>query len=259
MNILDIFNRTVETLDLNTFEAISWMIMLTLLIWLSKEFKAKYQNDQNFKLSKTEKFAEKLSEALATAYQYKTKNATSNDFFCSVFNCLPFLNAEDTKDVYEIIQKNINEDEKVELLSLKLYDHLRYLSQQNDEFFPLNTGAKALEYIITRLKNIFFPILQAFVTFTLIGLIFLILFGGGNDVVSTLKVITFLSLLAFPFLFVDLFVGKKVNKLGGLSVIAILTFLILALLSEKLIWIIILLILVVAFFIMLFRLGLKRK
>lgn len=239
-------------------EAISWMIILMLLIWLSREFKEQYQKNKDLKLRKKEKFADRISSVLAISHQYKNKNSNSHEFFLAVYKCLPFLNAEDTKEIYAILNDSVEEEKKIELLSSKLYDYLEYVSLQNNELFPLNTGAKALEYIVNRLKDIFFPILQAFVTFTLMGLILLIILGDGNDGVSTLKVITFLFLIMIPFLYLDLLIDKKLNKLGMISIVENLLFLILVLIEDSIALIIVYLLIAVLLLMILFTQGIKK-
>lgn len=260
MNPLDIFNKVVDVLELKTIEVITGMIVLTLLIWLSKEFKVHHQNETKVKLHNTKQLSQRISKVLAVANEYKTNHATANDFFSSVFSCLPLLNAEDTNRIYELINnQSVSNDEKIEEISSKLYLHLERLNHKNHELFPLNSGFKMLEYIATRFTSVFLAPVQALITLSLIGLMFSILFGGGNDYFNMLKVISFLYILMVPFGFLDLIIDRKVNVKGILFIIGNIAFIIIALTSKEMIWLIISLLIAITFLIVLFIFGLKKQ
>lgn len=260
-NLLDIqtvFQKIVEVTNMNPLEVTVWLIIVALFVWLYKEFKAQYQKNKDLKTAKTDKFMTNLSKSLSVAYQYKSDTTKAQEFFVALFDCFPLWDTDNIKDIKKIINdSSILEKEKIEKISEKLYLQLIYLSEQNKELNAVKSGLEVLDYGFIKLKDIIYPIVQAFFTLLVALLIFIIISIGDNILLKFIRLTAVLLFVILPVGFIDFFLKKKLKKNSIISIILIFISLILLIFQYNPLVVIIFLVIFVGSLISLFKFGLK--
>lgn len=200
MGIQEIFQNLTSALDLQPIEIISMSVILALLVWLYKEFKGQYQTKKQLNTNKTESLAKNISKALSIAYNYRADSSCSEEFFAAVFSCYPYWDINKVVEIRIVIDdETIAEKEKVEKISVELYNQLDKISIQNRELSEIGSGYQALEFGLNHLKDVFYPVGQAMVTFWIIAGIFISLFGVEDRVIGTINLISILFIIMLPF------------------------------------------------------------
>ncbi|MFD1849418.1 hypothetical protein [Oceanobacillus bengalensis] len=258
MDVQTVFQKITEVTNMNPLEVTVWLIIVALFVWLYKEFKVQYQKKKDLKTAKTDIFMEKISKSLSVAYQYKLDITKGQEFFVAVINSFPLLDSSDIKEIKEIINdSSIHEKEKIEKISEKLYQQLLYLSEQNRELNTVKSGLDVLDYGFTKLKDIVFPIGQAFFTLFAALLSFIIISIGENILLSFIRYTAMLLLLILTVGFLDIFLKKKLKKNSLISIIFIFISLILLIVQYNLLVVIIFLLIFVVSLICFLKFGLK--
>lgn len=260
MSIQEFLRNLTNAFELQPLETISWSIILALIVWLYKEFRRQYQTNKQLKMAKTESLASNISKALSVAHNYKTDSSYNKEFFVAVYSCFPYWDFKSIKEIREIMDDVlIEEKEKVEKISRELYNQLERISIQNRELSDMGSGYQALEYGMIRLKDIFYPIVQAIATFLLMASIFITSFGIDNKVIGTIKLMSILFLLMLPFALFDLYKGQRLEKSGKIFSVVILSALLLSILFTDGSFVYTLFIIFVLFFIFLIKWGIKGE
>lgn len=243
---------------MNPLEVTVWLIIVALFVWLYREFKTQYQKSKDLNTAKTEKSMANISKSLSFSHQYKSDTSKGPEFFAAVFNCFSSLDSYDIKDIKKIINDNsINEKEKIEEVSEKLYQQLIYLSEKNKELNGAKSGIEVLDYGFNKIKDIIFPIGQAFLTLFAALLIFTIISIGDNIILKFIRLTAVLLFLILPVGFIDFFLRKKLKKSSIISIILIFISLILLIFQYSPLVVILFLVIFVVSLICLFKYGLK--
>lgn len=258
MDVQTVFQSITEVTNMNPLEVTVWLIIVALFVWFYKEFKVQYQKNKDLKTAKTNISMTNISKALAIAYQYKSDITKGQEFFLAVFDCFPLLDSSDIRDIKEIINdSSLHEKEKIEKISEKLYQQLLYYSEQNKEINAVKSGMEILDYGFNKLKDIVFPIGQAFFTLFVALVSFILISSGENILLSFIRFTAMLFLLIFTVGFIDFFLKKKLKKNSITSIILIFISLLFLIFQYNQLTVIVFLVIFVISLICFLKFGLK--
>lgn len=258
MDIKTVFQNIVEVTMMGPLEVTVWLIIIAIFVWLNKEFKAQYQKSREVKIAKIDKFMANLSNSLSVAYQYKSDSTKGQEFFVAVFECFPFWDTDNVSDINKILnESSINEKEKIEQISEKIFQQLIYLSEQNLELKAVKSGLEVLDCGINKFKDIVYPIGQALLTLFAGLFIFFILSIGDNYFLKLVRLTAVLLIVILPVGIIDFFIRKKLKKNSIISVILIFICLISLIFQYNLIVVILCLIVFVISLISFLKFGVK--
>lgn len=171
MDIQTIFQIVAEISEMQPIEIVVWLVALALFVWLYKEFKALQQKKEAHKIAHTNKYMEYVSSSLSIAYQFKLGKVDIEDFYTSVFTCLPLFSGHDINKIRDILEADALEEEKVEDISIQFYHKLIDVSEDNKEFKSIKSIVTFFEYIFDKVAYIFLPIFQAAMMLILISVV----------------------------------------------------------------------------------------
>lgn len=139
------------------------IVMLTLTVWLYKEFKAQYQKDKELKAIKAEKLRTKINNSLFIASQYKSGNNQDKyeEFYSIIYECFSFWNTSDIEEVRAIINNysnDLSEKDKIDLISRKLYNQLVSINKQNKGSNFDESSYSFLKNFTEKISGVFIPL-----------------------------------------------------------------------------------------------------
>ncbi|MCM3454594.1 hypothetical protein M3685_11640 [Heyndrickxia oleronia] len=259
MDALTIFQKIAEVTNMGPLEVTMWLIIVALFVWLYREFKTQYQKNKDLHAAKTEKSIANISKSLSAAYQYKSDNSKGLEFFVTVFDCFSSFDSYDIKDIKKIINDNsIKEKEKIEEISKKLYQQLIYLSERNKELNGAKSGIEILDYGLNKVKDIIYPIGQAFLTLFATLCIFIIISISDNIILNFIRLTAVFLIIILPVGFIDFYQKEKLKKNSIISIILIIISLIFLIFQYSTLVVIFFLVIFVVSLTCLFKFGLKR-
>lgn len=113
------------------------VVIVTLIIWLFKEFRTDYLRDKEMKTIKADKLKDKINKSLLFSRQYMSNpnNIKLQEFYSTIYDCFSFWKTSDIKEIKNIISdKDMCEKCKVRTISSKLDTQFIYINKQNQGF-----------------------------------------------------------------------------------------------------------------------------
>jgi|SRR5699024_6028426 len=173
MNLIEML---IKAENFNPIETVALLIILALFIWLYKEFRIQYEKDEVSKTAKRDRLIIEISKSLSISYQYQIGEATSNEFYNTIFNCFPYWNSDYIDRIRGLLNNNKKtESEKINEITDMLYKELRDLNNSsNKEFNTIKSGMEFLMFVFGKLGRIVLPFYQT--VLMLCAILFLIIY-----------------------------------------------------------------------------------